>query len=214
MPPYSLVFLPFYFTDPSTATARTIGVVLWPLYLRDALDWGSKAYSCLLLVHSITSIVSLAFIPTIETKFGKFTTIFGLAIFGSACTAAFWFQSLTTSYIFVGVHILLAISFYASMTALNTSVSSLASLNTPPSLTASTFGVLALLEGLGSIFGHLSGTYLYSISVTAELDYVPYFLLGGVRLPFTVVVLIMVGCIGCISMARIKSMEFVPKNSS
>jgi MFS family permease len=102
-----------------------------------------------------------------------------MASAGVVGTLAFFFDSLQDD-ISTFAHIVVAILFYSVLSAAETSLKSLASLNTPPSLVASAFGVLALLSGIGNILGNLVGTYLYSLSKTDSV----LFFFRGARLPF------------------------------
>jgi MFS-type transporter involved in bile tolerance (Atg22 family) len=182
--------------------SRTIGLVLWPLFLRDALDWASRGYSCLLLAHSLICIISLALVPTLEKKFGQFSTIFGLSVIGAFSTLGFFFgPGISEDYLKISAHVVLALFFFGTTCALETSLRSIASLSVPPSLVASTFGLLALLGGLGSIFGHLSGTWMYTMSKNGDMG-VTEFLSGGMRLPFLVVAGLLVVEMGLVVVAK------------
>lgn len=178
--------------------ASTISSILWPLYLHDVKNWGSQQYSYLIFTRSLLSVFVIAFVPSVEIALGKFATIFSLALWGAVATIAFYFHTLDGD-VSTALHIVVALSFYSVISAVETSLKSLASLNTPPALVASAFGVLALLGGLGNILGNLTGTYLYTIAKTS--DTIPTFL-NGARLPFLFVSLLLVSSIICVSLAR------------
>lgn len=189
--------------------SSTISTVLWPLYLHDTKTWGSQEYSYLLFARSLLSIFSMALIPSIELRWGKINSIFAMASLGILTSFAFFFQDLSDSLSTI-LHIVISLSFFSVVSALETSLKSLASLNTPPSLVASAFGVLALLGGAGNILGNLLGTYFYTVARTSEG--LPFFL-AGARLPFLFVALLLTGSIACVSISRRIPGESIVKNN-
>ena len=148
-----------------TNRART----LWPLFVKERFGFGSSEYAVLLFASSLCDAGAVALLPAAERALGKVRALLAGAVV-AACAVALAFvppgdwASAWASSLHVGLaaHAAGAVCCFAALAFLGPGLMSLGSLLAGPgAVQGRSFGVLAVLTGLGQIVGNMLGAWAW-----------------------------------------------------
>ena len=150
------------------------GATLWPLYVADAFGWSAREFASLVVASSLAATGAVAAAPSLERSYGARRV-------ASAASAAAALASLGGFHKSAPplLHALAATLFTAAVAMLDPLLKSLASDGTAKKTIAASFGMLATLDGVGSMVGSLGGAWLYSAAGLSAPFFASAALLGS-----------------------------------
>jgi Na+/melibiose symporter-like transporter len=148
--------------------SATIGMVLWPLYVRDRFGWSAPEYAWLILLSSSASIAAVSSFPRLAERYGTHRVGVGACVAAAISSFGFCTGAGASGELAWLVHVVLAVVFIANAALLEPCIKSIASQYSRAGAQGRSFGTMAMVAGAGSIFGNLVGTRMYKVGKHSE----------------------------------------------
>ena len=153
--------------------SATIGLVLWPLYVRDRFGWSAPQYAWLILLSSAVSIAAVSSYPRLAERLGSHRVGVGACATAALSSVGFCIDDADAAaaggYEYSRLaHVLLAVVFIAAVSLLEPCVKSIVSSHGGSGAQGRSFGWMSMVAGAGSILGNVCGTRLYKAGKHSE----------------------------------------------